>query len=148
MRFTKGQLDWAPRILGIALCCALAACSVNPSIIVFNNTGEALSVSVGGDVLQAKPGEVVEFVWSDHARPARIGGIDYEHLALGQVPPEYMKTGWFRATIRLQLEPGAMLYVVPVGAAMPTPLAVPQPPGWPITLRLVTASLTEPPTGG
>jgi hypothetical protein len=114
----------------LAMCWG-ASCSVNPELHVFNNTGSTLRVFVDGEPLAADPGAVLSF---------SAGGdliVEFSSVkgryALSMPPPDYVRTGPFRAHISLQLEADGRLFVLAVGGLPPIDVdSYPQPPGFPV----------------
>lgn len=122
-----------------------ASCSVRPAVEVFNNTASVARVTLRDKTVEIAPKESQSFVWQE-LMPIEVEGRGFPHLAIGRIPRGYMKTGFFRAKIRVQLEPGGILLLLRPGTEFPANSAVSQPEGWPAYLSNALSNKRVQPT--
>lgn len=122
-------------VAGIALLVALTAipgCSVKPRIHVFNNSDERVIIHIGPDELAIEPDATVSFLYENDDLSVEIGESPILYQISG-APQEYIRTGWFRSHITLQVEPDRKVFVLRAQDRPPVVTAsYPQPTGYPL----------------
>ena len=118
-------------VAGLLVLLMLKGCSVSPMLHVFNHTQVPISFEAGGEHHAAGPMASASFVLEapvvGNAADCRL---EYE---APYPPPEYIRTGFFRAHIRMQIEPGGLLYLLQPGAQSPADVTGQrQPRGYPV----------------
>ncbi len=98
-----------------------------------NRTGETIRIQSGGKEFTALPGDAASFPYRQGPVAVDIGGVTTRYDIPG-FEMEYLKTGFFGATLRCELYADKRVYMIKPNDAYPTdPRAYPQPAGFPLS---------------
>lgn len=107
-------------------------CSVKPWIHVFNNSRESIVIHVDEKEHVAQPAKQVSFLYENDALTVQIGSCSVLYR-MASLPPEYIRTGWFRGHITFQMDSDRRAFVLKAHDEAPILAAsYPQPEGYPL----------------
>jgi len=126
-------------LLFAALALRAWGCSAKPWIHVFNNSQEPVVMRIDGKKLVARPAEQISFLYENDTLAVEIGSCPVLYR-ISFLPPEYMRTGWFRGHITFQIDPDRRAFVLNANDKPPiSSVSYPQPEGYPLVPELTDA---------
>lgn len=107
-------------------------CSVKPWIHVFNNSQEPVVIRIDETEHVAQPSGQISFLYENDALTVHVGSCPVLYR-MAPLPPEYVRTGWFRGNITFQIDSDRRAFVLKAHDKPPIETAAyRQPEGYPL----------------
>lgn len=108
-------------------------CSIKPWIHVFNNSRDPIVVRVGEVQYVAEPSEAISFLYENDDLTVEVGEVQLAYR-IAVVPPDFIRTGWFRGHMTFQVDPDRRVFVLKAHDRPPVDVgSYTQPEGFPLT---------------